>query len=324
MRNSVPSVLALIAAVVVTQIGESRAQEYPTKPIRFLVGNAPGGGTDIVARLTAQRMSETLGRPVIVDNRPGATGVVASMLVAKAPPDGYSIQIVSRSSHAIAPALQSDLPYHPVRDFAAVSLLVTSPNMLLVHPSVPSNTVKELVTYAKARPGTLAYGSSGVGSVGHMAAELFQVVTDTRFTHVPYKGAAPSVNDLLSGRIQLMFIGPTLVPHVKSKKLKALAMGGSKRLASLDEVPTFAEAGYPDVDAAQWYGVVTTAGTPKAAIDRLNREIVSAIQRAEVRDKLLEIGFDPTTCTPQEFARIIRDDLARWQKVVKTAGIRPE
>ncbi len=320
----VPSVLALIAGSVVFPVTGSRAQEYPTKPIRFLVGNAPGGGTDVVARLTAQKLSESLGRPVIVDNRPGGTGAVAAMLVAKAPADGYSLLLVTRSSHAIAPALQNDLPYHPVRDFAAVSLLVTSPNMLLVHPSVPAGTVKELVAYAKARPGTLNYGSSGTGSVGHMAAELFQVVTDTRFTHVPYKGAAVSVNDLLSGRIQLMFIGPTLVPHVKSKKLRALAMGGSKRLASLDEVPTFAEAGYPEVDAAQWYGVVTTAGAPRAVIDRLNREIVASLQRPELRDKLLELGFDPTTCTPPEFARIIRDDLARWQKVVKTAGIRPD
>ncbi len=324
MRNWVPSVLALIAVSVIYQVTESRAQDYPTKPIRFLVGNAPGGGTDVVSRLTAQKLSESLGRPVIVDNRPGGTGAVAAALVAKAPADGYSILTVTRSSHAIAPALQGDLPYHPVRDFAAVSLLVTSPNMLLVHPSVPVGSVKELVDYAKARPGTLNYGSSGTGSVGHMAAELFQVVTGTRFTHVPYKGAAPSVNDLLSGRIQLMFIGPTLVPHVKSKKLKALAMGGSKRLASLDDVPTFAEAGYPEVEAAQWYGVVTTAGTPRAVVDRLNREIVASLQRPELRDKLLEMGFDPAPCTPSEFARIIRDDLARWQKVVKTAGIRPE
>lgn len=320
----VPSVLALFAASIASQATESRAQEFPTKPIRFLVGNAPGGGTDVVARLTAQKLSESLGRPVVVDNRPGGTGAVAAMLVAKAPADGYSLLIVTRSSHAIAPALQNDLPYHPVRDFAAVSQLVSSPNMLLVHPSVPVNSVKELVAYAKARPGTLNYGSSGTGSVGHMAAELFQVVTDTRFTHVPYKGAAPSINDLLSGRIQLMFIGPTLVPHVKSKKLKALAMGGSRRLASLDDVPTFAEVGYPEVDAAQWYGVVTTAGAPRAVIDRLNREIVASQQKPELRDKLLELGFDPTTCTPSEFTRIIRDDLARWRKVVKSAGIRAE
>ena len=301
------------------------AQNFPTRPIRFLVGNAPGGGTDFVARAIAPKMSEGLGQSVIVENRAGATGVLAAMLVAKATPDGYSMMIVTRSTHSISPALQNDLPFHPVKDFAAVTLLVNSPNVLVVHPSVPGNTVKEFIAFAKTKPGALTYGSSGIGSVGHMAAELFKSVTGTNFVHVPYKGSGAALADLLSGRLQLMFNGPaSTIAHVHSGKLKALALGGDKRASGLETVPTFAEAGFPAVEAAQWYGLVTTARTPKAVVDRLNREAVRALEMPEVQKILSGSGFDAAPTTPQYFAKFLSDDVARWQKVVKTSGIKLE
>lgn len=322
LRTSVVTMTATAAFVMSTC---AWTQDYPTRPIRFLVGNAPGGGTDYVSRAIAPKLSEGLGEPVIVDNRAGATGAVAATLVAKASPDGYSILIITRSSHSISPALKNDLPFHPVKDFTAVSLLVNSPNVLVVHPSVPANSVKEFIAYAKSKPGALTYGSSGVGSVGHMAAELFKTVTGTNFVHVPYKGSGAALGDLLSGRLQLMFNGPaSTINHVHAGKLKALALGGDKRATGLENVPTFAEAGYPAVLAAQWYGLVTTAGTPKAIVDKLNRETVRALQMPDIQKQLNSSGFDAAPTTPQQFAQLLMDDVARWQKVVKTTGIRLE
>ncbi len=322
LRHSVLTMTAVFTCVISTC---AWTQDYPSRALRFLVGNAPGGGTDFVARAISPKLGEGLGKAVVVDNRAGATGAVAAALVAKASPDGYSILIITRSSHSISPALQNDLPYHPIKDFTTVSLLVTSPNVLVVHPSVPANSVEEFVAYAKSKPGALTYGSSGVGSVGHMAAELFKTVTRTNFVHVPYKGSGAALSDLLSGRLQLMFNGPAAtISHVHAGKLKALALGGAKRASGLENVPTFAEAGYPAVLADQWYGLVTTAGTPKAIVDRLNRETVRVLQMQDVQKQLASSGFDAAPSTPQQFAQLLRDDVARWQKVVKTSGIRLE
>jgi tripartite-type tricarboxylate transporter receptor subunit TctC len=260
-----------------------------------------------------------------VENRAGGTGILASMLVAKANPDGYSIMIITRSTHSILPALQSDLPFHPVKDFAAVSLLVNSPNVLVIHPSVPANSVKEFVAYAKTKPGALTYGSSGVGTVSHMAAELLKSVTGTNFLHVPYKGSGAALADLLSGRLQLMFTGPaSITKFVQSGKLRALALGGDKRASGLESVPTFAEAGFPAVEAAQWAGLVTTVGTPKAVIDKLNRETVRVLEMPDVKKILGSSGYDVAPTTPQYFAKYLSDDVTRWQKVVRATGIKLE
>jgi tripartite-type tricarboxylate transporter receptor subunit TctC len=303
----------------------SWAQEYPVKPIRIVVPFAPGGGTDLMARIFAQKMTETWGQPAVVENRAGGTGAVGSIIVAKAPPDGYTLLLITSSTHAIWPAIETRLPYHPVRDFAAVSLAATGPQVLVVHPSVPANSVKELVALAKARPGALNYASPGTGTAGHMTGELFKTVTGTKIAHVPYKGAGSVITDLLSGYVQMSFSGPgSVMPHIHARKLKALAVAYPRRTAGLEQVPTFIEAGYPGVDAAQWYAVLTTGGTPQPVVDKLNREIVRILQLPEVKEKLLASGYVAAPSTPQELAQFMRDELAKWQKVVKASGVRPE
>jgi tripartite-type tricarboxylate transporter receptor subunit TctC len=317
MHASVRS--ALLAALLCS--AASWAQDYPAKPIRIVVPFAAGGGTDLIARTLSQKMNETWGQPVVVENRPGGTGAVGSMLVAKAPPDGYNLLIVTSSTHAIWPNIQKDLGYHPARDFAAVSLAATGPQVMVIHPSVPANSVRELVALAKARPGALNFASPGSGTAGHMTGELFKSVTGTHIVHVPYKGAASVITDLLSGYVQMSFSGPgAVIPHINARKLKALAVAYPRRTAGLEQVPTFIEAGYPAVDAAQWYGVLTTGGTPAAVVDKLNREIVRILQLPEVKERFLASGYVATATTPQEFGKLIRDELAKWDKVVKASG----
>jgi len=303
----------------------SWAQEYPVRPIRIVVPFAPGGGTDLMARIFSQKITETWGQPAVVENRAGGTGAVGSTIVMKAPPDGYTLLLITSSTHAIWPAIETNLPYHPVRDFAAVSLSATGPQVLVVHPSVPANSVKELVALAKARPGALNYASPGSGTAGHMTGELFKSVTGTKITHVPYKGAGSVITDLLSGYVQMSFSGPgAVMPHINARKLKALAVAYPRRTAGLEQVPTFIEAGYSGVDAAQWYGVLTTGGTPQPIVDKLNREIVRILQLPDVKEKLLASGYVAAPSTPQEFAQFMRDELAKWQRVVKASGVRPE
>ncbi len=301
------------------------AQEYPTKSIRFVVPNAPGGGTDLMARVISQKLSEAWGHAVVVENRAGGTGAVGSVFVAKSPADGYSLLLVTSSTHAISPALQSNLPYDPVKDFAPVSLVATGPQVLVMHPSVPAKTAKELVALAKSRPNGLNYASAGVGSLGHMGMELFKSVAGMKIVHVAYKGTGAAITDELSGYVQLMFSGPgAVIAHVQARKLKAIVVANPKRTVGFEDVPTFAEAGYPAVEAAQWYGVVTTAGTPSAVVTKLNREIVRILKLPDPQSQFLANGYTPDSNTPEEFSQLIRKELAKWQKVVKETGIRVE
>lgn len=302
--------------------GAVTAQDYPTKPIRLVVPFAPGGGTDLLARTVARKLNEEWGQPVVVDNRPGGTGAVGSVLVAQSAPDGYTLILVTSSTHAIAPNFHRKPPYDPVKDFAPIALIASAPEIVVAHPSVPATSIKELVALAKAKPDTLNYASAGTGTIGHMAGELFKITTGTNITHVPYKGTGAAIRDLLGGQVQIMFSAPgAVIQQVRSGKLRALGSATRQRLPELKEIPTLAESGYPAVEASNWYAVLATAGTPNAVINKLNREIVHTMQLAEVKEILLRQGYEATTSTPEELASLIKNDLAKWNKVVKAAGM---
>lgn len=297
------------------------AQSYPSKPIRLIVPFAPGGGVDLIGRIIAQKLQEARGQPVIVDNRGGGGGNIGTDMVAKSPPDGYTLLMGYVGNLAINPFLFRKLPYDPVKDFSPISLAATAPNLLVAHPSVPANTVKDLVTLAKMKPGSLSYASAGNGTVGHMVAELFKSVTGIGIVHIPYKGNGPAVTDLLGGQVQLMFAAPgAVISFVEVKKLKALAVASNQRLPELNDTPTFAEAGFPGVEASGWYGVLTSAGTPRNIISALNKEIVRIMQMPDVKERLAVHGYKAVTSSPEEFAQLIKSDLVKWQKVVKASG----
>jgi tripartite-type tricarboxylate transporter receptor subunit TctC len=316
---------AVIVATCIT-ISTVDAQTYPTKPLRFIVPFAPGGGTDITGRLIAQKLSEALGKPVVVDNRGGAGGVIGADLVAKAVPDGYTLLLGSPGPLTINPNLQLKMPYDTLRDFAPVSLATISPFMLTVHPSVGVANVKELIALAKAKPDTLNYGSGGNGSVAHLSTELFKAIAGIRLTHVPYKGSSQSLVDILSGRLQIMFDNlPIVLPAVRSGKLRALAVGTLKRSALVPEFPTMVEAGVPGYESSTAFGVLAPGKTPRAIVNRLSVEIAKALQGAgEAKDSLLARGFEPVGSTPEEYAVHLRDELGRIARVVKLANIRIE
>ena len=296
--------------------------EYPVKSIRLVVPFAPSGGTDMIARIIALRLTEAWGQPVVVDHRPGGSGALGGTLVKNSPKDGYTLLICTSSTHAISPNLYKNPPYDPSRDFAAVILAATAPNVLVAHASVPANSVKELIALAKAKPGSLNYASPGTGTVGHMAAELFRSVTGTDIVHVPYKGSGSAQADLLGGHVQLMFSGPgAVIQQVYAKKLKALAVATQKRAVGLEDVPTFIELGFPAMEASNWYGILTTAGAPRPVIDKLNREISRILALPDTKERFLTQGYEPTTNTPDEFQAKIRNDNAKWAKVVKASGI---
>jgi tripartite-type tricarboxylate transporter receptor subunit TctC len=284
---------------------------------------APGGGTDLLGRTIAQKLNEAWGQPVVVDNRAGGGGNVGTDMVAKSPPDGYTLLMGYVGNLAINPFLFKALPYDSLKDFAPITLAATAPNVLVAHPSVPAKSVKELVALARSRPGTLNYASAGHGTVGHMVAELFKTATDVNIVHIPYKGNGPAITDMLGGQVQLMFSAPgTVLHHIRSGRLTALATASAKRVAGLDDVSTFAESGYPAVEASAWYGVLAPAKTPQSIVGRLHSELVRILQRPDVKERFATHGYDAVSCTPQEFARLIRTDLAKWQKVVKASGAR--
>jgi len=322
MKGSVKRATALGLLCIFAQPAWSQSDNYPTRPIRFIAANAPGGGLDITARAITPKLTAVLGQQVIVDNRAGAAGSVASEIVAKSAPDGYTIMVGSIGGLAVNTHLYKGLGYDPLRDLAAITWAVSGSNVLVVHPSVPAKSVQELIGLAKAQPGKLSYGSSGAGNAGHLAGELFKGMAGINMVHIPYKGGAPAMIDLLAGQIHLIFSSaPTAVPQVKNGKIRGLAVTTSKRSVVLPDLPTVSEAGLPGFEADNWYGVVTTMKTPRPIIDRLNTEIVRALHAPDVKQLLLTQGLEVRTSTPQEFGAYIKSEYEKWGKVIRTAGI---
>ncbi len=316
-------ILAAFAAAIALPSVAADAEKFPARPVRIVVGFQAGGGTDIAARVIAQKLTDALGVSFIVDNRPGAAGNIGADIVAKAAPDGYTI-LMANSTIAI-PSLSAKLPFDVKKDFAPISNITLGPSVLLVNPGLPVTDVKGLVALAKARPKTLIYGSGGVGNVTHLAMELLMSMTGIEMTHVPYKGAAPSVVGLLSGEVQLLFAGiPGVLAQIGAGKVRALGVSISQRSAALPNVPTIAEAGLPGYYAASWYGLMVPAGTPKASIDVLAQAISAIMRVPEVKEKMLAQGFEPVGDTPAQFGKFIGEEITRWEAVVKKSGIRAE
>jgi tripartite-type tricarboxylate transporter receptor subunit TctC len=301
-----------------------RADTYPSQPIKFIVPTPAGGIADLVARVLAQKLGES-GKAAVVENRTGGAGVVAAEYVAKSPPDGYTIYVGFHGTQAILPHLMPKLPFDPVRDFAPIILVVASANILVIHPSVPATSVKELIAYAKANPGRLTYASQGVGSSGHIAAEQFKQVVGVEIVHVPYRGAAPAVSDLVAGHVSIMFdIVPLAMAQMAEGKVRALAVAAEKRVEVLPDVPTMAEAGVPEVQGGPWFGLLAPAGTPRAAIEWLNAETRKVFSAPDVRDRFIKQGMDLPLGSPEDFAAHIAAETQRWGGVIKRAGIRLE
>jgi tripartite-type tricarboxylate transporter receptor subunit TctC len=315
--------VALVFFAALAFPAAAAAQGYPVKPIRFVVPFAPGGSTDLLARMLSRHLMESLGQPVVVDNRAGAGGVIGAELAARAPADGYTIVLGSPGPLTINPNLLSKVPYDTLRDFSPIALATISPFTLVLHPSTPANSVKDLLALARAKPGQLNYGSAGNGSVGHFSAEQFKALAGVDLVHVPYKGAGPAVGDLLGGRLQLMFENlPTILPYVRSRKLKLLAVGTRARSALVPEYPTIAEAGVPGYESSTAFGVLAPAKTPATVINRLNREIVAALHSAEMKERLSNQGLEAMGGTPQQYAAHLKEELAKYGRIVKAAGIK--
>lgn len=298
------------------------AQTYPAKPVRLIVPFPPGSATDAAARLVAGRLSDALGQSVVVDNRAGASGNIGVELGARAVADGYTLSLGTTSTHAVGPGTNPRLPYDPVRDFAPISLLGSSPYVLAVHTSVAATNLRDFIALAKSKPGEIRYASAGNTSLAHLAGELFSGMAGVKLNHIPYKSSALSVVDLLAGRIELQFgsISPTL-PHIRSNRLRALAVTGATRLAALAETPTVIESGLRGYEVTLWFGILAPAKTPSAIIARLNRDLVATINSPEVRDALLAQGVQPGAGTPAAFAGLIQRELEKWRGVAKAAGI---
>lgn len=299
------------------------AQTYPAKPIRFLIGFPPGGTNDIVARIVAPKLSENLGQQVVVENRGGANTAIASELMARAAPDGYTIML-NGPGHATNPSLIK-LNFDPIKDFAFITLLAVSQNLLVAHPSLPVKNVKDLIALSRKRPGDINYGSSGIGSTVHLSAELFQYMTGVKWVHVPYRGGGPGVVALIAGEVSLYFGNlPTVIRHAREGRLRALAVTGPQRSAAAPEIPTIAEAGVRGYEVTNFFGMSAPAKTPQPMLDRLHAETVRALRSPEVRDKLQGLGADPVGNTQQEYATFIQNEIAKWGKVIKAAGIKAE
>ena len=311
-----------VAAILALMTSGAGAAEYPVKTVRFVLGFSAGGSTDIAARILAQRLTEDLKQTFIVENRLGASGLIGADHVAKSPPDGYTVFIGSPTTHSVAPQLMSKPPYHPLRDFAGVSELVYTPMLVVVHPSLPVKSIRELVQLARARPDQLTYGSGGIGATPHMAGELFKLATGVKMLHVPYKGEAPAIADLAAGQISLVFANiSAAISYVRAGRLRGIAVTSRERVKAIREYPTVAEAGVPDFEAGSWFGMFAPRATPKEIVAKLSADTRAALQAKAVEDKLEEMGFSVVASNPADFTRRMESEYAKWGNVIKKAGI---
>jgi tripartite-type tricarboxylate transporter receptor subunit TctC len=318
--NAVMRVFLLAGAAGLANVAV--AQSYPTKSIRLIVPLPPGGGNDTIARLIAQKITPSLGQQVVVDNRAGAGGLIAAELVARSPADGYTLLLANVAVMTIIPNAQKKIPYDPLKDFAPVSLIASAPLLVVVHPSLPVNSIKQLVALATAKPGAINYASNGIGSSTHLATEMFAMMTGVKIVHVPYKGLSLAMTDLLSGQVPLMFSSAVaMLPHVKNNKLRAIAMTGAKRAPALADVPTVAEAGVPGYESGSWYGIAAPANTPAAVIDRLNKEIVAAVKSNDIQERLIKEAVIPSGNSPEAFSAYIKAEHERMARVIRQAKI---
>ena len=315
--------LQRIAGLFLVFVGTALAQTYPARPVKLIIPFPPGGNTDIVGRLVAQKLTEAFGQQVYIDNRGGAGGTIGAEAAAKSPPDGYTLFFATTGTLASAPSLQPDLRYDPVKAFAPISTLANAPVVVIASASLPANTLSELIQLAKARPGQLKFGSAGTGHFVHLAGEMFKTAAGVELLHIPYKGVNAALTDMLGGRIELMFDAPAQYePHLQSGKVRALAVAHPKRLARLPNVPTTAEAGLPGYELASWFGLAAPAGTPPEAISRVNAEVLKALSSQDVIETLNKLGLEAAGSSPQQYAAMIVEDLARWRQAVKAAGIK--
>jgi tripartite-type tricarboxylate transporter receptor subunit TctC len=322
---------ALLLAMLFPMTGMAQAQgaaesaaAYPARPVRVTIAFAPGGGVDILARAVAQKLSETMGKPFVVENRAGAGGTVAYAMVAKAPPDGYSLLAIS-GSFAMSAALYPNLAYDPIRDFAPITLMGAAPFLIVAHPSLPVRSVKDLIALAKARPGALNFASGGLGSSGHLTGELFKSMARVQMTYIPYKGGELALIDLIAGQVDLVFSNAlSSLPHVRSGRVRPLAVTSTRRYGAAPDIPTVAESGVPGFEAVNWYGWLAPAGTPAVILNRLNGEIGNVVRTSDMQQRFARDGAEPVTSTPAQFSERIVSEVARWRKVVKEANLRVE
>ena len=319
MKNSIYLFAIVLSALLP---GAAQAQDYPVKPIRMIVGVAPGGATDILARAVGARLAEVFKQQVVVENRPGANHIVGGEITARSPKDGYTLQMIPEG-FVINASMYAKLPFDPVKDFSPVAIVALVPNVLVVHPSLPTRNVKEFIAIARARPGQLSYGSSSVGSPSHMSGELFAVMARINYVHVPYKGQSLALVDLMGGHIQFLFPSiPAAVQHVRARKLVALGVTTAQRATALPDIPTIAEAAIPGYEVSGWYGVIGPAGLPQSIVARLNKEINANLLIPETRKQMASEGAEPRTATPEEFGAAMARDRLKWAKVVAAAGLK--
>ena len=323
MRKTLSVIAVVVSSACMLLSAGATAQSYPSKSVRIVVGFAAGGGVDMSARAVGKYLSDTLGQPIVVDNRPGAAGNIAAAHVAKSPPDGHTLLMAN--STISTPGLFVNMPFDVMKDLEPVSLVAIGPSVLAAHPSFPVKTVKELIALARARPGQISYGSGGIGNITHLEMELIASLTGVKMEHVPYKGSAPSIIALVSGEVQVLFTSiPAALGQVRAGRIKAIAVSTLKRSSALPDVPTIDESALKGYDAASWYGLFMPAGAPKNAVAVIAREVVKIMQAPDIRERFMADGFDPVGLGPDAFAKYLREEIVKWEKIVRAAGIKPQ